>query len=89
METGVLRRMLKRAEVWNTVSEDVRTFPERARTVAKVLTAEQKWTLFETAAGKPDWMVANCAAVLAVSTTCRGVELKNLRCTMWTCLSAS
>jgi len=24
-------------------------------------------------------MVAHCAAVLAVSTTCRGVELKNLR----------
>jgi integrase len=54
-------------------------FPERARTVAKVLTAEQKRTLFETAASKPDWMVAHCAAVLAVSTSCRGVELKNLR----------
>ena len=33
----------------------------------------------ETAASRPEWMVAHCAAVLAVSTTCRGVEIKNLR----------
>jgi integrase len=30
-------------------------------------------------ASRPEWMVAHCAAVLAVSTTCRGVEIKNLR----------
>lgn len=28
---------------------------------------------------KRRWMVAYCAAVLAVSTTCRGIELKHLR----------
>jgi integrase len=79
MEVGVLRRMLKRARVWAAVDEDVKAFPEHARTVGKVLTAEQKHLLFETAATRPDWMVAHCAAVLAVSTTCRGVELKHLR----------
>jgi len=79
MEVGVLRRMLKRAKVWAAVDEDVRAFPEHARQVGKVLTAEQKRLLFETAATKPEWMVAYCAAVLAVSTTCRGVELKHLR----------
>jgi integrase len=35
--------------------------------------------LFETAASKPEWTAAHCAAVLAVSTTCRGVEIRNLR----------
>jgi integrase len=44
-----------------------------------ILTADLKRKLFETAASKPEWMVAHCAAVLAVSTTCRGVEIRNLR----------
>jgi integrase len=80
METGVLRRMLKRAKVWNAISEDVKALPERQGDVGKVLPADLKQMLFETAASKPEWMVAHCAAVLAVSTSCRGVEIKNLRC---------
>jgi integrase len=47
--------------------------------VAKVLLPDLNRTLFETAASRPEWLVAHCAAVLAVSTTCRGVEIKNLR----------
>ena len=79
METGVLRRMLKRANVWNAISEDVKALPEEHGTVAKVLPPDLKRKLFETAASRPEWMVGHCAAVLAVSTTCRGVEIKNLR----------
>jgi integrase len=79
METGVLRRMLKRAKVWSAISEDVKALPERQGAVGKVLSADLKRKLFETASSKPAWMVAHCAAVLAVSTTCRGVEIKNLR----------
>jgi integrase len=79
METGVLRRMLKRAKVWNAIAEDIKALPERQVEVAKVLPADLKRMLFETAASKPEWMVAHCAAVLAVSTTCRGVEIRNLR----------
>jgi integrase len=79
METGVLRRMLKRAKVWNAISEDVKGLPERQGVVGKVLPANLKRKLFEVAASKPEWLVAHCAAVLAVSTTCRGVEIKNLR----------
>jgi integrase len=79
METGVLRRMLKRAKVWNTIAEDVRALPERQKAVGKVLPADLKRKLFETAASRPEWLVAHCAAVLAVSTTCRGVELRNLK----------
>jgi integrase len=47
--------------------------------VGKVLPADLKRKLFETAGSKPEWAVAHCAAVLAVSTTCRGVEIRNLR----------
>ena len=54
-------------------------FPEHGKPIGRVLTADQKQRLFETAASRSDWMVAHCAAVLAVSTTCRSVELKHLR----------
>jgi integrase len=43
------------------------------------LTAGEKRILFTTAATKDEWLVAYCAAVLAVSTTCRGIELKHLQ----------
>jgi integrase len=79
METGVLRRMLKRAKVWNAISEDVKALPEQHGAVGRALPPDLKRKLFETVASRPEWLVAHCAAVLAVSTTCRGVEIKNLR----------
>jgi integrase len=79
MDVGVLRLLLKRAKTWTLVADDVKLFPKQPRIVAKVLTKEQKAHLFRIASSRPDWMVAYCAAVLAVSTTCRSVELKNLR----------
>jgi integrase len=78
METGVLRRMLKRAKVWNAISEGVKALPERQEAVGKVLPADLKRKLFETAASKPEWLVAHCAAVLAVSTT-HGLRFHDLR----------
>jgi hypothetical protein len=74
MDIGVLRLMMKRAKCWRIVADDIKMFPKRGRTVGRVLTPEQKTHLFQTAGSKPEWMVAHCAAVLAVSTTCRGVE---------------
>ncbi|MGI9071122.1 MAG: tyrosine-type recombinase/integrase [Bryobacteraceae bacterium] len=78
MEIGVLRQILKMAKVWSIVAEDVKRDPESITPVARVLTAEQKQHLFNTAGSKPEWMVAHCAAALAASTTCRGIELKHL-----------
>jgi hypothetical protein len=40
-----------------------------------VLSVEEKKTLLELAASKPDLMVAKCAAILALNTTMRGCEL--------------
>src|ERR1035438_4578299 len=79
MEIGVLRQMMKRAKIWAIVAEDVKLDRENTRPIAKVLTPAQKKALFEMAASNDGWMVAYCAAVLAVSTTCRGIELKHLQ----------
>ena len=79
MEIGVLRQIMRRAKVWAIVSEDVKRDKENTRPIGRVLTADQKKLLFETAASKDEWLAAYCAAVLAVNTTCRGIELKNLR----------
>lgn len=79
MEIGVLRRILKRAKKWTALAEDVRMLPENTEIKGRVLASEHKRLLFHTASGNEDWAAAFCAAVLAVSTTCRGVELKHLR----------
>ena len=79
MEIGVVQRMLKKAKRWALLAEDVTRYPEASH-IGWALTLEQKQLLFMTAGQRPSWMVAHCAATLAVTTTCRGVELKNL---MW------
>ncbi len=75
----MLRLMMKRAKCWNIVADDVKMYPKRSRTIGRVLTADEKAHLFQLAGSKSEWLVAHCAAVLAVSTTCRSIELKNLR----------
>lgn len=79
MEIGVLRRLMKRGKCWSVIAEDVKLDRENTLSVGKVLTEEEKRLLFETASQRDEWLVVYCAAVLAVSTTCRGIELKHLR----------
>ncbi len=78
LEVSVLRRMLKKAKRWAMLAEDVTMYPETSH-IGRALIPGEKKCLFETAAKKPEWLVAHCAAVLAGSTTCRGVELKSIR----------
>ena len=78
MEVSVLRRMLRKAKRWAMLAEDVTMYPETSH-IGRALIQGEKSCLFETAAKKPEWLVAHCAAVLAASTTCRGVELKHIR----------
>ena len=77
LEVGLLRRVLKRNKQWLRIAEDVRMLPEHPKP-ARVMSPEEKTNLLETAALKPDWQVARCAAVLALNTTMRGCELKGL-----------
>ncbi len=78
MEIGVVQRMLKKAKRWDLLAEDVTRYPEASH-IGWALIQEEKRRLFVTAGQRPSWMVAYCAATLAVSTTCRGVELKNIK----------
>jgi integrase len=79
MEVNVLRGMLKRAKRWNQIADDVHNLPENHAVVGRALPVEDKVRLFETAASRDEWMAAYCAAVIAVNTTCRGVEIRSLR----------
>lgn len=78
METGVLRRILKRAKLWHSVADDIKRLKEPP-TIGRALTPEQKRDLLEAAALKPEWETAYFASVIALATTLRGCEVKGLR----------
>ncbi len=44
----------------------------------RILSPEEKSEFLATASSKPQWLVAYCAAVVALNTTMRGCELKGL-----------
>lgn len=79
MEVTVMRLILRKAKLWFTLAEDVRMLPEKGNVVARVLTPQQKRLLFDVAASRDAWLVAYCAGVVAVNTSCRGIELRTLR----------
>ena len=79
MEVFLVRQVLKRAKRWSVIADDVHNLPENRNVVGKVMTLAEKQKLFRTAATRPSWLMAFCAAVISVSTTCRKVEILNLR----------
>ena len=78
MEIGILRRILKRAKRWHFVEDEVPRLPER-RDIGRALRHEEKLRLLRVAQSKPEWETAYLASVLALNTTMRGCELKQLR----------
>jgi integrase len=78
MEIGAIRRILKRAKRWHLLAEEIRPLKER-REVGRALEHEEKVRLLRVAESRPEWMIARCAAILALNTTMRGCELKGLR----------
>jgi len=79
LEVSLLRGILKRARRWAVIADEVRNMPESRDVIGRVMTHEEKLRLFQMASAKPAWMVAYCAAVVAVNTTCRKVELLSLQ----------
>jgi integrase len=77
MEVGVVRRMLKRAKRWSQIADDVRPLKEKSA-VGRALTTEEKMRLLRVADAKPEWQTARLAMTLALCTTMRGVEIRNL-----------
>ncbi len=78
MEVGAVRRMLKRAKRWSLITDEVRPLRE-PRSIGQALSHEQKVRLLHAADSKPEWQNARLAMALALCTTMRGVEIKNLR----------
>jgi integrase len=78
LEVGLLRRILKKNKQWARIADEVQMLPEHPKE-ARVLTTQEKAKLMETAAGRPEWQVARCAATLALNTTMRSCEIRGLR----------
>jgi integrase len=78
MEIGILRRILKRAKRWHFVEDEVPRLPER-RDIGRALQPDEKLRLLKVAQSKPEWETAYLASVLALNTTMRGCEIKQLR----------
>jgi integrase len=78
MEIGILRRILKRAKRWHFVEDEVPRLPER-RDIGRALQPEEKIRLLKAAQSRPEWETAYLASMLALNTTMRGCEIKQLR----------
>jgi hypothetical protein len=79
LEVGLLRQILKKHKQWTRLADDVKMLP-KATKAARIVTPEEKKNLLATSKLKPEWLVARCAAILALNTTMRG-------CGTWTCSS--
>ena len=78
LEVGLLGRVLKQKKLWLRIAESVKRLPEDTE-VGRALEVEEQKTLLETAATNSRWMNAYCAAVLALNTTMRSIEIKHLQ----------
>src|SRR5262249_35851039 len=78
LEVALLRQILKRHKQWTRLADDVKMLPKSTKP-ARVMTVEEKRALLATSKMRPEWLVARCAAILALNTTMRGCELKGLR----------
>ena len=75
---GLLRRLLKKYGQWTRIAHDVRMLPETPKP-ARILSAQEKSKLLDTAKGKPEWQVAYLVALIALNTTMRGGEIRGLQ----------
>ncbi len=77
-ELDVIRGVLKRAKRWHHFCEDIHPLPVR-QNIGRALTYEEKIKLLRRASARPEWQTVAYAARLALNTTMRGCEIKELR----------
>jgi len=77
-ELDIIRGVLKRAKRWHHFEEEIHPLPVREN-IGRALTYEEKVKLLKRAAARPEWQNAAWAARLALNTTMRGCEIKQLR----------
>jgi integrase len=76
-ELDIIRGVLKKAKRWHLFADEIKPLPLR-QSVGRALSYEGKLKLLKTAALRPEWQNAACAATLALNTTMRGCEIKQL-----------
>jgi integrase len=77
-ELDIIRGVLKKAKRWHLVADEIKPLPVREE-VGRALSYEGKLKLLKTAALRPEGQNAAWAATLALNTTMRGCEIKQLR----------
>jgi integrase len=77
-ELDIIRGVLKKAKRWHHFVDDIRPLPVR-QNIGRALSYEEKLHLLKVAAARPEWQNAAWAASLALNTTMRGCEIKQLR----------
>jgi integrase len=77
-ELDIIRGVLKKAKRWHQFAEDIHPLPVR-QNIGRALSYEEKLQLLKVAAARPEWQNAAWAASLALNTTMRGCEIKQLR----------
>ncbi len=78
MEMGAIRRMLKKAKRWHLVGAEIKPLRE-PRSIGRALSHSEKVKLLAKAKSRLEWQNARLAGILALNTTMRGCEIKNLR----------
>ncbi len=77
-ELDVIRGVLKRAKRWHHFAEEIHPLPVR-QNIGRALTYEEKVKLLKRVSARPEWQTVAYAARLALNTTMRGCEIKQLR----------
>jgi len=77
-ELDIIRGVLKRARLWAIMADEVHAFPVREN-IGRVLSYEEKLRLIKDAKEHPEWQSVRLAMTLALNTTMRAAEVRNLQ----------
>jgi integrase len=78
-ELYILIRILKRAKRWHLFAEEIKPLPTRPSEIARVLAYDEKLRLLRMSQAEPRWGRARLAMLLALNTTMRAGEIRNLQ----------
>jgi integrase len=77
-ELDIIRGVLKKAKRWHLFTDEIRPLPVR-QNIGRALGYDEKLRLLKVASSRPEWQNAAWAVTLALNTTMRGCEIKQLR----------
>ena len=78
-ELAILIGILRRAKRWHLFSEDIRRLKAGRSRVGRVLGHDEKLRLLRASKANPEWQRARLAMLLALNTTMRAGEIRNLQ----------